>query len=281
MDCRESSVVPSSYHTLLSPWSCNERQLPVFWGALGASLSWNKQTPAYHTILLSKWLLGSARLHTLLFLPWSSCKMYPGMPHSWRKELDLADSVKLWGQRWWSPSIPGAPVFLPPQQCRWERQTTFQDRKPENPENPQGSLRTTFPWELTRIHKKHPTPSKHSTNDFTSRYIPLHLLTLCWVTVFLEMWKKCLLTPKREPQTQKRDTTKVQLGEPKSFIELINRADEGALTGTEMTQINCITKSSPQHGQWFITSGNLEPTAQPEASTMGWRISGSSGTRTW
>lgn len=61
--------------------------------------------------------------------------------------------------------------------------------------------------------------------------------------------KKCLLTLiGNQPQTKKKDTPKVQLGEPMSFIELMNRMDEGSLIGTEMTQIIVLPKAHPSMG---------------------------------
>lgn len=60
---------------------------------------------------------------------------------------------------------------------------------------------------------------------------------------------------------QSKDTTKVQLGEPMSFVEVdCGSTEDGLPTGGEMMKINSITKTPPQ----LRRPGNLTCTTQPQ-----------------
>ena len=70
--------------------------------------------------------------------------------------------------------------------------------------------------------------------------------------LFLVRRNILLLIPDSEPTTeQSMDTSKVQLGEPVSFIGVSHRiTDEGLLTGAEMTQ----RQLSPQLTPAWVTT---------------------------
>lgn len=74
---------------------------------------------------------------------------------------------------------------------------------------------------------------------------------------------------------QSKDTSQVPLGDSMSFIGVSYRdANEGLLTGPEMTQtVSDITKDHSSMPVSSRESGNLENTAQPTGSSIGWKVS--------
>lgn len=93
---------------------------------------------------------------------------------------------------------------------------------------------------------------------------PADLGNLCDKIFLRKMQHTCPLSPDRKPTTdQSIDTTRVQLGEPMTFIEFTYRSIvEGLFTGTEMTKNNYIIKTH-QHGGQPTKAKNLKHTAHP------------------
>ena len=103
--------------------------------------------------------------------------------------------------------------------------------------------------------------------------------TVLWPN-FLWTEQTCLHTLNRDHMTnQSTNITKVQLGEPMSFIGVTYRnMGEGSCTGAEMTQRQLYHQGPPQH-EWQLT--NLETWGTLHSLQVAQLVSASSGQLVW